>query len=189
MNETNYEFSERLLKSEQVTPSLKEKYSKEIQAMIEKKITGVQRFVWLASAIGGLAFAVLFGTLAVILPADFPWGGRAIFALGLLFGLGWAFLGIKIFRHGSINLKTDTWAAAGMAWGLPVIIVTFCMVSAPDNIVGLRMILSGLVFLVMGALFLIQYYIERSELKTREKLLEIEFHLAELAESLKPEKR
>ena len=49
------------------------------------------------------------------------------------------------------------------------------------------MILCGLVFLVMGAMFLIRHVVELSELKTREKLLEIECRLAELAESLKPQ--
>jgi hypothetical protein len=39
----------------------------------------------------------------------------------------------------------------------------------------------------MGAVFLIRHVIEQSELKTREKLLEIEYRLAELTESIKPE--
>ncbi len=62
------------------------------------------------------------------------------------------------------------------------------MVIAPNSIVGLRMIICGLVFLVVGAVFLIRHVIEQSELKTREKLLEIEYRLAELAETAKPGK-
>jgi uncharacterized membrane protein len=75
-----------------------------------------------------------------------------------------------------------------MAWGLPVILVTLFMVSAPDTIIGLRMIVAGLVFLVMGLAFLLRHVIEQSELKTREKLLEIEYRLAELVETTRPEK-
>ena len=66
--------------------------------------------------------------------------------------------------------------------------VTVCMVFAPENTVGLRMILSSLVFLLMGAVFLIRHVVEQSELKTREKLLEIEYRLAELADRIKPER-
>ena len=64
-------------------------------------------------------------------------------------------------------------------------LVTMFLVWAPDNITGLRMILSGLVFLVAGAVFLLQNTIAQAELKSREKLLEIEYRLAELTEALK----
>jgi len=179
---------ERLLKMEQVTPSLKQRYDQEIQAMLEKKLTGIRRWVWFASAIGGLAFAVLFGTLAVTLPTRFPWPGRLGFAGGALFGIGWAVLGIRVFRRGALDLKIDTGAAAALSWVLPVFLVTLFMVGAPDNITGLRMILSGLVFLVGGAVFLIRHVIELSELTVREKLLEIEYRLADLTEAVKADR-
>ena len=75
-----------------------------------------------------------------------------------------------------------------MAWGLPVILVSLFMVSAPDTIIGLRMIVAGLVFLVMGLAFLLRHAIEQSELKTREKLLEIECRLAEVVVTTRPGK-
>jgi MFS family permease len=172
-----------------VTPALKEQYDKEIQIMLERSLTGVRRWVWLGTAIGGAVFAILFGALAIFMPVEFPLMGRIGFAAGALFGIGWAVLGARVFRRGSLNLKIDTGAAAGMSWGLPVILLTVFMVSAPDSIAGLRMIVSGLAFLVMGAAFLIRHVIEQSELKTREKLLEIEYRLAELMEGSKPESR
>ena len=133
----------------------------------------------------GLGFTVLFGTVAVIAPAGFPWSGRLIFAAGALFGIGWAVLGIRIVWRGTMNLKTDTAAANGMAWVLVVLVATFAMVSAPDTIVGLRMIVCSLVFLVLGVAFMTRHVVEQAELKTREKLLEIEYRLAELAETVK----
>jgi hypothetical protein len=184
MNEANREFRKRLLRAEPVTPALQERYHKELEAMFEKKLIGVRRWVWLGAAIMGLGFAVGFGTLAVVLPADFPWSGRLIFAAGALFGIGFGLLGLKVFRRGSLDLKFDSWAYSGMAWGLPVFVVTVAMVSAPDSTVGLRMVLSGLVFLVMGAVFLIRHVLEQSELKTREKLLEIECRLADLTDGV-----
>lgn len=187
MNKPNRVFRERLLDAEQVTPALKERYHKELQPMLEKQLAGMRRWIWLGVAVMGLGFAVGFGTLAVVLPSDFPWSGRLIFAAGALFGIGFGLLGLKVFRRGSLDLKFDTWAANGMAWALPVLVATVAMVAAPDNVVGLRMILSGLVFLVMGAAFLIRHVVEQSELKTREKLLEIEYRLVELADCIKPE--
>jgi hypothetical protein len=187
MSEANRAFRQRLLKAEPVTPALKERYHKELQAMFEKQLGGPGRWIWLGSAILGLGFAVLFGTLAVVAPAEFPWWGRLGFAVGALFGVGWLWLGLRVFRRGSLHLKYDTGAATGMSWVFVVLMVTLAMVFAPEDLVGLRMILSTFVFLVMGAVFLIRHVIEQSELKTREKLLEIEYRLAELTESIKPE--
>jgi hypothetical protein len=136
------------------------------------------------SAIAGLGFAVLFGTVAVIAPSGFPLWGRVGFGAGALFGVGWLVLGFRVFRRGTLNLKIDTGAAATMAWALPVVLLTLFMVSAPEGVIGLRMIVSGLAFLIMGAVFLIRHVIEQSELKTHERLLEIEYRLAELTEAL-----
>jgi hypothetical protein len=188
MNEMNRGFRQRLLDAEHVTPALKDRYHKELQAMFEKKLSGARRWVWLGSAILGSVFTVQFGTLAVLAPTGFPWWGRLMFAGGALFGIGWAVLGIKILRRGSIDLKFDATMYNGMIWGFVVFMVTLSMVFAPQNAVGLRMIVMALVFLVMGAVFMIRHVVEQSELKTREKLLEIEYSLAELAERMKPER-
>ena len=156
--------------------------------MLEKRLTGVRRWGWLGAAIMGLGFTGLFGTLAIIAPAEFPLWSRLIFAVGALFGIGWTVLGIRVFWRKSLNLRTDTAATTGMGWGFVVFVATISMVSAPDTIMGLRMIVCSLVFLVGGAVIMIRHVVEQSELKTREKLLEIEYRLAELTTTVKPER-
>lgn len=184
MNPTHDPWRERLLNAERMTPSLKQRYDREIHAMLEKKLTGFRRWVWLVSAVGGLAFAVGFGTLAVLMPAPFPLPGRIGFAGGALFGIGWSALGLRVFRRGALDLKNDTWAMAALSWILPVFLVTIFLVAAPETLAGLRMIVSGLVFLIAGAVFLIQNTVQQAELKSREKLLEIEYRLTELTEAM-----
>ena len=181
----NESFRDRLLKSEQATPALKEQYDKEVQAMLEKQITGVGRWVWLGSTVMSVVFAVLLGAMAVIAPAEVPLPARIGIAVGALFSVGFAILGLRVFRRGSIDLKFDTAVYNGMIWVFVVLMATLFMVIAPDSIVGLRMIICGLIFLVMGAVFLLRHVVEQSELKTREKLLEIEYRLAELVETTK----
>lgn len=185
MNPPNNPLRDRLLTAEPVTPALRQRYEQEIQNMLEKKLSGARRWVWVIAAIGSLVMAVVFGTLAVTMPYPFPLAGRVGFAGGALFSVGWALLGWRVFRRGAIDLKFDAWAYSALAWGLPLFMLTVFMVSAPNNLMGLRMIVSGLAFLLMGAVFLIRYVIESSELKTREKLLELEYRLAELTEALK----
>ncbi len=159
----------------------------ELQAIIEKPIRGVHKWAWIGSTVLGIGFMLLFGTLAII-AAEISILGRLGFAAGAVFGLAWAIMGIEILRRGSINLKTHGPAAAGMGWGLTVIIATIALLTMGneprESLVGLRMCLAALIFLVMAAMFMIQSRIQQSELKTREKLLEIEYRLAELAESV-----
>jgi len=97
-------------------------------------------------------------------------------------------LGMRVFWRGSENLKIDSGAAAGMGWGLAVFVVTLSIVVAPDTIVGVRMILCGLVFLVFAVVGLLQHVIKQSEFTTREKLLQIEYRLAQLAEIVEQKK-
>jgi hypothetical protein len=183
MTEGERRFRDALVAQEPVTPSLKQKHERELQAMMEKKVDGVRRWGWLVSGVWGGGVALLFAGLAIGLPAEFPAWSRAGFALGALAGLVWMALGIKVFRRGAIDLKVDTLIASGMAWGLPLALAVIYMMAAPEDLNGLRMIVSAQVYLLIGAVFLVQYLIERSERNTREKLLEIEYHLAELAEA------
>jgi len=72
-----------------------------------------------------------------------------------------------------------------MAWAIVVVMATLVLVFAPDSIVGVRMLVSILLFLVMAAVFMLASRTEQAELRTKEKLLEIEYRVAELGEHLK----
>ena len=193
MNESDKTFRNKLLDMEKPNANYKEKYKKEVLAMFEKKLTGVRKLSHVGGLILGLFFLVLFGTMAVITPKEFPLWGRFIFALGAIFGLAFAGLSAWILKKGTVNLKEDEMASAGLAWGFIVIVATVVLVFSgrlPDRLIGIHMLVSLLFFLVMAAVFMIRAFVQRSELNTREKLLEIEYHIAELAEKLegKPEK-
>ena len=191
MNDIRKRFGEQLLEAEQVTPSLKERYDMQMQAMFEKPVRGARKLAWIGSTAMGIGFLILFGTMAILVPPEFPVLGRIGFALGALFGLIWAIFGVRILQKGVIDLRFHPRAAAGMGWAFTVILVILAMLLAgrhPDSIVGVQMILIGLVFLVMAAVFMIFARIEQSELRTREKLLEIELRLAELSEAKEAER-
>jgi hypothetical protein len=50
---------------------------------------------------------------------------------------------------------------------------------------SVRMTLLGLVFLVGAGVLLLRTVVEQSELKTREKLLELQYEMAELKEAMR----
>ena len=159
--------------------------------MLEKRITGIGRWVTLGGTVMNVVLAVLLVTSAIIAPVGVPLPVRIGVAVGALFPIGFAILGLRFFLRGSIDLKFHTSVGSNMAWvGAVLMVIVFMVMSlfAPDRIAGLWMMNFGLVVLVVGAVFLIRHVIEQSELKTREKLLELEYRLAELAETAKPGK-
>lgn len=180
--------SERLLELDSVTPALRQRYDMEVQSMLEQKLTGVRRLAWIGSGILGVGFVVLFGIAAVVAPAEFPLLGRAAFICGALFGLIWAGFCVWLIRRGSVDRRTHGNAAAGAAWGFTIMMVVISMLladRAPDQVVGVRMVVTAIVFLIMAAVFLILARIQTAELNTREKVLEIECQLAELLEAVR----
>jgi hypothetical protein len=187
MNAPNEDFREKLLAAEKTSPAYREKYERELRALLDQKVTGFGKWAaiwWLALGIG---FAVLFGALAVMAPSELHWIARASFALGSVFGAAWAVLWGTILRRGGLNLRTHPNVMAGLGWGLGISSTTLFMLGAwqlPDRTAGLLMVVNGLVFLLVAAVGMIHNRIERAELRTREKLLEMECRLAEIAEKL-----
>jgi len=188
MREFDTTFRDRLLDIEKPDPVYWQEYERQVKAMIEKKLTGWTKLFHIIGLIMGLGFAGLFGTLAVIVPKEFPLWGRFSWMLGAVFGLVIACMSAWTLKKGTINLKDDEMASAGLGWAFIVIVGSIVLVfsgSLPDPITGIHMLVSLLFFLVMAAVFMIRAFIQRSELNTREKLLEIEYRLAELAEQVK----
>ncbi|MBN2588231.1 MAG: hypothetical protein JXA96_00080 [Sedimentisphaerales bacterium] len=191
MSKYDKKFDEKLLGLEKINPSLKERYEKEMKNMLEKKLTGWTKVSQYVSLIMGLGFAVLFGTFAVIAPKEFPLWGRSIFALGALFGLVLIIVQVSILKKGKLDLKKDEIAGAGLGWAFIVIVATIVLVFSgklSDRIVAVQMLVNLIFFEIAAAVGLIKAFIQRSELNTREKLLEIELHLAELSEKFESKK-
>jgi hypothetical protein len=178
-------FSERLIRCETPTPALQEQYRKEIDAMFEKKLGPWGRAMWTFWTVVGLAQAVVFSSVAVLTYGELPPWATAGFGLGVLFALGFASLAGWIAWTGRLQLKTQPPAMVGLMWVFIVLYVTLLMVFAPESIVGLRMLISGVVFLIFAAVFMLAGRTEQAELRTKEKLLEIECRLVDLAEQWK----
>jgi len=187
MNESNKTFRDKLLDVEKPNTAYKEKYERQVQAMVEKKLTGLTRWSHIGGLVMGVFFAALFGTMAVIVPGEFPLWGRSLFALGAVFGLVFIVFEGTILKKGIVDLKKDEMAAAGLGWGFIMIVSAVVLVFSgrlPDRVVGIHMLVYTLVFEVAAAVGLLRAFIQRSELNTREKLLEIEYTIAELAEKI-----
>jgi hypothetical protein len=179
-------FRKRLLESEHISPDLKEKYNREVHMLFEKKLTGPRKWFMTAMIAVMLGQAAFF-LYAVIAFSELPFLARASFGVGVIFALAFAFLLFSIIRKGSMNIKTDSNTMTGITWGFLVIMITlFMLVSGGmhDTVRGVSMVLNGLVFLVFGVVFMLQNNINQASLKLQEKLLEIEFQIAEMKEMM-----
>ena len=183
---SNHDFSDKLLSAEQTTPAFRERYEKEIRAMLEKTLTPAQRIGWGFSTVMSAVFVIVF-TWAAIVGRELPVMMRAAFGLGALVALVWVIMGGKIVLRGKMNRRTHPNAFTGTAWGMVLTVqIVILMIGGehPDSVKSVYMALYGLTFLLMGAMFLLTNRIEQSELNMKEKLLGIELRLAEIAESL-----
>ena len=187
MDKNNQNFRDQLLGMESTNPGLKEKYEREKQAMLEKKVTGWTKFGCIFGLIMGLFFFVFFGIVAINVPPEFPLWARSGFILGSLFGfLFMVFNGWQL-KRGTIDLRNDEVGGAWLGWAFVVIFGSITMAFShrlDDPIIAVKMIVSLLFFLVAGGVMLSKAFVQRSELNTREKLLEIEHRLAEIAEKV-----
>lgn len=204
MDKSDETFRDKLLEIEKPNVNYKEKYEKEIQAMLEKKLTSLGRAGFAVLAIVGLLAAIQFGGPAFSkLPAnEVGFFIRAVTVPGLVLALAWAALMGWVAVKGTFNLRTQAPAIAGICLLLGfffiaemmfmfVVPVTFENPIDWRSIFGTQLALMAFFFLITIALCVILSILYRTEFRTREKLLEIEYHLAELAEKIqgKPQKK
>ncbi|KPL25172.1 MAG: hypothetical protein AMJ75_01895 [Phycisphaerae bacterium SM1_79] len=187
MNKSDKTFRNKLLDVEKPNANYKQKYERQVLAMVEQKITGAKKWQIIAFLVMSLGLGILFGTLAVIAPKEVPLCGRFLFVVDAVFGLAFVISYVRILKKGSIDLKKDKLDLVWTGWGLIVIAGTVTLVASgrlPDPVIGILMLVWLLFFEVAAAAMLLRAIIERSEVNTREKLLEIEYRLAELAEKI-----
>ena len=183
---SNRSFSDRLLSAEQTTPAFREKYEREVKAMLLKTLTPAQRFAWWFSTVMSIGLFAGFGYVAVT-AAKLPIIVRGAFALGAIAGLAWGIVAGKIARTGVMHRKIHPNVLTGAVWVFMVLFtVVMLLVTAkhPDSVRSVYMLLYALAFYLMGLASLITNRIDQTYIRTEERLLEIELRLAELKESL-----
>jgi len=192
MNKISKSLRDRLIESEQFSLNLKEKYEKEIRAMLEIKMSKIFRWSYLVGGILALGVAAFFAYGAMLFKGvmfykDSQIWGRIIFSLGSIFSLAWAGLMLWIAKTGTFHLKKHPSAIAGLTWVGTVLLTTIFLVMAardPDSTKSVFIVVASSVFLICASAGLILMRVVLAELNTRERLLKIELRLAELADEM-----
>jgi len=177
---------ERLLALEPENPALRAEYERRLNAMLETQLTGYRKWAWRVAPVFFLGACASFAMRAWH-PGGLPPVGRAGFAVGALFAAAAAVQALRVAVRGTLRRPTDVRAATQiqllfMVFGATIFLyATPQMGDLPHMLQALGIVV---VFLVGGVAFLVQHLIEQSELNTRVRLLELEYQLARLTESV-----
>lgn len=176
---------ERLCELEPQTPLLRERYSKELQAMFETKLSRPMKWFLLVVIAASIGIALYLGSLAFV-HAELPPLARIGMAGGVVFALAWAALAAWPLRRGSLPLRIQPALLAALAWVFAVFLETCFLLLAPqfpDHFQATIALFSGMVLLVGAGVMLVATCVHQAELRTKESLLRLEYRLAELSES------
>jgi hypothetical protein len=106
---------------------------------------------------------------------------RVGIGLGIVFSLCWAaFLGRLAWR-GTFRMKGEATLYATMVWVFAVAMAVLLAVISKDRD---PFVIYGFLFLLPASIIVLRTAMEQSELRTRERLLELEYKLAQVAEQV-----
>ena len=178
------EFREKLMAAEPDNPAGRAEYEKRLAALLEEPITRTRRGGLLLAILVSLATVVVSGVLAV----RFRHGPAVVLegmAIGAVFGIIGLIVAGRILFRGVYHRRGDSVAQANLIWVFTVLLqVTFMEADGLHPQAGMHLTVFGLVFLIGASVLLLRTVIEQSELRTREKLLELQYEMAELKDAL-----
>jgi hypothetical protein len=178
---------DRLLEIETRTPSLEEKFKKEMKKMLGKKLTSLGKIVWAITLVIAALLVIRFFHMAIVLK-DVPWLVRVGFVEGAVFSAAWVALSAWILKKGSFRLFQHENVIHGLVFIFVLLLLIHLFLlggQIEDRTKGIQMMLSGgIFFLIFGipAIFIMR--INRTESSLREQMLKIELRIAELSEKM-----
>jgi hypothetical protein len=200
MNESKKRFVEQLLAADPPSPDARGRYEKEVRAMLEKTISPRQRRLYLiAAVVSGLLGAYLsligLGTLVTAAGRTAPLvepGPASLLLVLCILATGLALLLVagmqfRTYWKGAFNqLSYREWAAGVGVTYVGSLGVLFLLLGRyfPELLRDSVQVL-GLILLLYAAVAWVRHRIAQAEMRTAEKLLEIELHLAEIGEVTK----
>ena len=122
---------DRLCELEPQNPLLRERYNKELQAMLERKLSRPMKMFLVLVGVASVAIAIYLGTLAVTRD-NLPPLARGGLAGGAVFALAWAGVIASVLRRGAMQLRTHPAALAALSWTFAVMLETCFLVLAPQ---------------------------------------------------------
>lgn len=178
-------FRDALLAAQPLTPALRERYQKELNAMFETKLTPRTKFLHAAGAVASFLLAALGATVLIRSRGQ----GATLTAIWSVYTVGCLAWGASLaatLRRGSFDARRGPWQYSKWSVAATLLIVGFILAHALRH-----PSIEALVWCVFGAMWFtlaigieIRNRIVQAEMLTREKFLSLEYRLIELSERL-----
>lgn len=176
---------DRLLAADPAAPTAR--YRRQLDDLLRGKLSALQKAALVATTAFTLAASAWFTWLAARPAPPLPAAARGGFVFGAACCLVWAVYAMKTLRAGVFNRRRHVAVFLGIAavvsLGTGILLIVLGL-GQPDVLRVVRAGFMGIVCLIGAAQYLLQNVIEQSELRTRERLLELQLQVAELKESL-----
>jgi hypothetical protein len=184
MTDHSDRFSDRLLELEQthMNAGLRERHRREVEAMLVRPLSPLQRLLHAAVAAAGLVGAGVCAALVMTEPDTLAPLIRATLTLCAVFGASWSLWAAGVLRRGAVHRRRDRGAAARMAFGFTLVatLMVGALAAASPGSSSLAMLGVSLALLVAAAVVMLMHAIEQAELRGREHRLALELRLTEL---------
>jgi hypothetical protein len=191
MNMYNNSFTDRLLAMEKTSPIYKEQYERKVKAMLEKKLSRIQRVGFAILAVIGICATIQFFYIAEMNQGK-PW--LLFTAPPFVLAIAWTLLTGWVAVTGILRLRTQRPGIISIALALCFFTVVAFMFywiiplsrqdTSNSQILGTQLALMGFFMVNTIGLCVILAGLCRLDFRSREKLLEIEYHLANLTEKI-----
>ena len=179
-------FKSNLLNSDSPLPAdapARARYEQQLAGLFESPLTPARKAGLVFATAVGIGTAILC-TAILILQRPAPPVVIEAMTIGILFGLGGAVVCARSLIRGTFRRRGDATAYAGLIWVFTILMqVTFMQADALHPQTAPRFTAFGLVFLIGASVILLRTVIEQSELRTCEKLLEIQLEIAEMKQA------
>ena len=176
---------DRLLAAEPATPTTR--YTRDLNDLLLGKLSGTRRIALVVAAAFALAAGAGSAWLAARPAPPLPPAARWGLGFGAACCLAWAAAAVRTLRAGVLHRRrhvaTFTAIPAVVSLVTGVLLIGLGLEQS-DVIRVVRTGFLGVLCLIVAAQLLLQNVVEQSELRTRERLLEIQLQLAELAEAV-----
>jgi hypothetical protein len=179
----NRELQDKLISAEAENPQFRAEYERRLTAMLETPLTWYRKSGLIFGLVVCAATVVLSGVIAFNYPHAPP-GVLAGRAVGVVFGLAGLIIVARILYRGVYRLGRDSMVLTGMMWGFVVLLEVIFLMTGGIDFKGIGLVIFGLVLMIGAGVGLLRTVIEQSELRTREKLLELELRLSKIDEDL-----
>jgi len=191
MNIHNNSFTDRLLAMEKTSPIYKEQYERKVKAMLEQKLSRIQRVGFAILAVIGICATILFFNMAQKKQEDI-W--RLFTVPPLILAIIWTILTSWVTATGKLKLRSQRLGIISIALALCFFtVVAFVLIwiiplSRRDisdlPVLGTQLALVGFFLVNTIGLCVVLAGLNRLDLRSREKLLEIECRLVDLTEKI-----